>query len=159
MLQEFSERWEVDKYLSASGYLPPSVKPFFVALPKDRQGGSSGISSNATSAEWRRAIQEVDGSVKQHLRSGIEGGFDEERFGTRIGFGNLRRWGWGRGEHGRSAACLPDGLADSPLFTQVFLATTLLAGFWRKSWRGGTATLHPPRWRCCRIAASWWHAS
>lgn len=29
-LQEFSERWEVDKYLSASGYLPPSVKPFFV---------------------------------------------------------------------------------------------------------------------------------
>jgi hypothetical protein len=33
-LGEFKERWEVDKYLSASGYLPPTVKPFFVALPK-----------------------------------------------------------------------------------------------------------------------------
>ncbi len=33
-LKEFSERWEVDKYLSATGYLPPNVKPFFVALPK-----------------------------------------------------------------------------------------------------------------------------
>jgi hypothetical protein len=33
-LKEFGERWEVDKYLSATGYLPPSVKPFFVALPK-----------------------------------------------------------------------------------------------------------------------------
>lgn len=91
-LKEFSERWEVDKYLSASGYLPPSVKPFFVALPKDRQGGGAGIASTATSAEWRRAIQEVDASVKQHLRGGIEGGFDEERFGARIGFGNLRRF-------------------------------------------------------------------
>jgi hypothetical protein len=30
LLQEFGERWEVDKYLSASGYLPPNVKPFFV---------------------------------------------------------------------------------------------------------------------------------
>lgn len=88
---------QVDKYLSASGYLPPSVKPFFVALPKDRQGGGAGIASTATSAEWRRAIQEVDASVKQHLRGGIEGGFDEERFGARIGFGNLRRWGRGQG--------------------------------------------------------------
>lgn len=85
----------MDKYLSASGYLPPSVKPFFVALPKDRQSGGAGTASHATSAEWRRAIQEVDGSVKQHLRGVIEGGFDEERFGARIGFGNLRRWGGG----------------------------------------------------------------
>ena len=33
-LKEFGERWEVDRYLSAAGYLHPSVKPFFVALPK-----------------------------------------------------------------------------------------------------------------------------
>jgi hypothetical protein len=33
-LKEFGERWEVDKYLSASGYLAPNVRPFFVALPK-----------------------------------------------------------------------------------------------------------------------------
>lgn len=84
-LKEFSERWEVDKYLSASGYLPPNVKPFFVALPKDRSAATS------SSADWRRAIQEVDGGVKQHLREGVAGGFDEERFGTRVGFGNLRR--------------------------------------------------------------------
>jgi hypothetical protein len=62
------------------------VKPFFVALPKDRSTGAS------TSADWRRAIQEVDAGVKRHLRESIAGGFDEERFGTRIGFGNLRRW-------------------------------------------------------------------
>ncbi len=40
-LKEFAERWEVDKYLSATGYLPANVKPFFIALPKvmrvDRQ--------------------------------------------------------------------------------------------------------------------------
>ena len=75
----------MDKYLSASGYLPPNVKPFFVALPKDRSAATS------TSADWRRAIQEVDAGVKQHLREGVAGGFDEERFGTRVGFGNLRR--------------------------------------------------------------------
>jgi hypothetical protein len=33
-LKEFAERWEVDKYLSATGYLPANVKPFFIALPK-----------------------------------------------------------------------------------------------------------------------------
>ena len=33
-LKEFAERWEVDKYLSATGYLPSNVRPFFVALPK-----------------------------------------------------------------------------------------------------------------------------
>ncbi len=33
-LKEFAERWEVDKYLSATGYLPANVRPFFVALPK-----------------------------------------------------------------------------------------------------------------------------
>jgi hypothetical protein len=33
-LKEFGERWELDKYLSATGYLPANVKPFFVALPK-----------------------------------------------------------------------------------------------------------------------------
>lgn len=40
-----------------------------------------------------RILQEVDGSIKSHLREGISGGFDEERFGQRIGFGNLRRCG------------------------------------------------------------------
>lgn len=83
-LKEFAERWEVDKYLSATGYLPSNVKPFFVALPKDRKAQSS--------AEWRRQMQEVDVTVFRHLRESIRGGFDEERFAGRIGFGNLRRF-------------------------------------------------------------------
>lgn len=33
-LHEFAERWETDKYLAATGYLPANVKPFFIALPK-----------------------------------------------------------------------------------------------------------------------------
>ena len=33
-LKEFAERWEVDRYLSATGYLHPNARPFFVALPK-----------------------------------------------------------------------------------------------------------------------------
>lgn len=36
-LKEFGERWEVDRYLSAAGYLSANVKPFFVALPKVSQ--------------------------------------------------------------------------------------------------------------------------
>eukprot|EP00877_Chromochloris_zofingiensis_P001237 jgi/Chrzof1/11113/Cz05g24080.t1 len=83
-LKEFAERWEVDRYLSATGYLPASVKPFFVALPKDRAAQSS--------AEWRQQMQAVDSSVFQHLREGIKGGFDEERYAARVGFGNLKRF-------------------------------------------------------------------
>ncbi|PNG99285.1 Dynamin-related protein 5A, partial [Tetrabaena socialis] len=82
-LKEFGERWEVDKYLSATGYLPPNVRPFFVALPKDRVIQSS--------AEWRRSMQEVDAGVFKHLREGIKGGFDEERFASRVGFSNLKK--------------------------------------------------------------------
>ncbi len=33
-LKEFAERWEVDRYLSAAGYLAADARPFFVALPK-----------------------------------------------------------------------------------------------------------------------------
>ncbi|KXZ53084.1 hypothetical protein GPECTOR_8g76 [Gonium pectorale] len=83
-LKEFQERWEVDKYLSATGYLPPNVRPFFVALPKDRVIQSS--------AEWRRSMQEVDTAIFKHLREGIKGGFDEERFSSRIGFTNLKKF-------------------------------------------------------------------
>ncbi|GAX74014.1 hypothetical protein CEUSTIGMA_g1464.t1 [Chlamydomonas eustigma] len=83
-MKEFAERWEVDKYLAATGYLPQTVKPFFVALPKDRAAQSS--------SEWRRQMQEVDTAVIKQLRDGIKGGFDEERFGTRIGFSNLKKF-------------------------------------------------------------------
>ncbi|GLI64442.1 hypothetical protein VaNZ11_007713 [Volvox africanus] len=83
-LKEFAERWEVDKYLSATGYLPPNVRPFFVALPKDRAIQSS--------SEWRRSMAEVDAAVFKHLRDGIKGGFDEERFASRIGFSNLKKF-------------------------------------------------------------------
>lgn len=81
-MKEFNERWELEKYLSAAGYLPPTVKPFFVALPKDK--------SQTNSAEWRKAIQVVDANIKKHLRDDIDGGFDQERFAKRIGFSNLK---------------------------------------------------------------------
>ena len=83
-MKEFSERWELEKYLSAAGYLPPSVKPFFVALPKEK--------THTASADWRSAIQVVDADIKRHLRTAIDGGLDEERFGNRIGFGNLKKY-------------------------------------------------------------------
>lgn len=71
----------------------PHQPPAHDALtaPQDRNA--------STSAEWRRQIQDVDASVRRHLRENINGGFDEERFGSRIGFGNLRRCstGCGRG--------------------------------------------------------------
>lgn len=54
---------QVDKYLSATGYLPPHVKPFFVALPKDRAIQSS--------AEWRRAMAEVDAHIYRYRRQAI----------------------------------------------------------------------------------------
>lgn len=52
-----------------------------------------------SSKEWRHQIQEVDAEIYRTLRSGITGGFDEEKFGSRIGFSNLKgcfsalRWG------------------------------------------------------------------
>jgi hypothetical protein len=166
-LKEFSERWEVDKYLSASGYLPPNVKPFFVALPKDRSAATS------TSADWRRAIQEVDSGVKQHLREGVAGGFDEERFGTRVGFGNLRRQA--AGSAGRLillalgpaltallyTLCLWGSFLSARITARSCLSAPplLAAGSWRRSWRVGTATPPPPPWRCCRSGARRWHRS
>jgi hypothetical protein len=43
------------------------------------------------SASWRQQMGEVDMSILQHMRDSIKGGFDEERHGPRIGFGNLKR--------------------------------------------------------------------
>ncbi|KAK9085316.1 hypothetical protein Sjap_025727 [Stephania japonica] len=83
-LKEFSDRWEVDRYLSASGYIGDNIHPFFVALPKDR-----GTISNE---EFRRQITNVDGDVIRHLREGVNGGFDEEKFRPFIGFGCLREY-------------------------------------------------------------------
>lgn len=44
-----------------------------------------------TSAEWRRAMGEVDTGVFKHMREQIKGGFDEERYASRIGFASLKR--------------------------------------------------------------------
>lgn len=81
-MQEFSDRWEVDRYLSASGYLGEGTRPFFVALPKDR--------STISNDEFRRQISQVDSEIVRHLREGIKGGFDEEKFRPYIGFSSLR---------------------------------------------------------------------
>ena len=110
-LKEFAERCEVDRYLSATGYLHPNAKPFFVALPKVQYAPSltqqscklSGSTvataddnaflqdrSLTASSEWRQAIQQVDSAVLSHLRTEVAGGFDEEQFGNRIGFANLK---------------------------------------------------------------------
>ena len=43
------------------------------------------------SGEWRSQIQQVDAGVLHHLRAEVTGGFDEERFGARVGFGNLKQ--------------------------------------------------------------------
>ncbi|KAL4293554.1 hypothetical protein S245_063149 [Arachis hypogaea] len=81
-LKEFSDRWEVDRYLSASGYLGDGTLPFFVALPKDR--------GNISNDEFRRQISQVDSEVLHHLRDVVKGGFDEEKFNSHIGFTRLR---------------------------------------------------------------------
>lgn len=83
-LKEFTEKWEVDSYLSASGYLGDNIHPFFVALPKDR-----GTVSNE---EFRRQICQVDIDVLTHLRDGVKGGFNEEKYGPYIGFSRLRKY-------------------------------------------------------------------
>ncbi|EES03602.1 hypothetical protein BDA96_03G318000 [Sorghum bicolor] len=83
-LKEFTERWEVDTFLSASGYLGDNIHPFFVALPKDR-----GTISNE---EFRRQICQVDIDVLRHLRDNVKGGFNEEKYGSYIGFSCLRKY-------------------------------------------------------------------
>ncbi|WCJ32178.1 Dynamin related protein 5A [Euphorbia peplus] len=81
-LKEFSDRSEVDRYLSASGYLGENTRPFFVALPKDR--------NTVSNDEFRKQIFQVDSDVLRHLRDGVKGGFDEEKFRPYIGFSSLR---------------------------------------------------------------------
>ncbi|CAO2833390.1 unnamed protein product [Amaranthus hypochondriacus] len=83
-LKEFSDRWEVDRYLSASGYLGDNIRPFYVALPKDR--------NTISNDEFRRQISQVDSEVLRHLREGVNGGFDEEKFRPFIGFHSVREF-------------------------------------------------------------------
>jgi len=86
-MKEFETRYEVDKYLSASGYLPKNVKPFFVSLPKERT-----VQLSHTAASFREAVATTDAEVIHHLRNNVDGGFDEEAYGDRIGFANLRSY-------------------------------------------------------------------
>ena len=72
----------MDRYLSASGYLGDNTRPFFVALPKDR--------GNVSNDDFRRQISQVDTEVLRHLREGVQGGFDEEKYKSYIGFSRLR---------------------------------------------------------------------
>jgi hypothetical protein len=83
-VQEFAERWEVDRYLSAGGYLGDNARPFFVALPKDR--------NSSTNEDFRRQIATVDTDILRQLSENVAGGFDVEKFGKHIGFGNLRQF-------------------------------------------------------------------
>ena len=58
--------------MSASGYLSPSLRPFFVALPKDRAppptaAGHAGHGVGSA-ADFRRQVQAVDAGVLRHLR-------------------------------------------------------------------------------------------
>lgn len=53
-----------------------------MALPKDR--------TTVSNDEFRRQISQVDMDVIRHLREGVNGGFDEEKFRSHIGFGSLR---------------------------------------------------------------------
>ncbi|KAL9996349.1 putative dynamin GTPase [Helianthus debilis subsp. tardiflorus] len=81
-LKEFTERWEVDRYLSASGYLGEKTHPFFVALPKER--------TEVSNDEFRKQISQVDSDVLRHLKENVKGGYDEETYKSHIGFGRLR---------------------------------------------------------------------
>ncbi|CAI9303738.1 unnamed protein product [Lactuca saligna] len=81
-LREFTERWEVDTYLSASGYLGENTRPFFVALPKDK--------STVSNEEFRHQISQVDLDVLHHLQNSVKGGFDEEKYKSQIGFSCLK---------------------------------------------------------------------
>lgn len=55
-----------------------------MALPKDR--------STVSNDEFHRQISHVDSEVLRHLREGVKGGFDEEKFRPYIGFSRLKEY-------------------------------------------------------------------
>lgn len=65
-LKEFTERWEVDRYLSTGGYLGENARPFFVALPKN--------GATTTNEDYRRQISVVDTDILKQLRENVAGG-------------------------------------------------------------------------------------
>ena len=96
-LKEFHQRWEVDRYLTAAGYLPEGTRPFFVALPKDRapspapsNGSATSSCASAGAAAFRKAVADVDDEILRQLREDVEGGFDEAAHGDRVGFHRLK---------------------------------------------------------------------
>ena len=64
-------RWEVDKYLSTSGYL--SAKPFFVALPQEPpvQPGTARRTTALSAKDFRARIAHMDATMLATLRDKV----------------------------------------------------------------------------------------
>jgi hypothetical protein len=120
-----------------------------------------------TSADWRQQMGHVDVSILQHMRDNIKGGFDEERHGPRIGFGNLKRWAavcvavtmahacLDSCDVGPSSQCcwfllVVETLLRSVQHIPACCLSAMCAGSWRTNWPGGTVMRPQPPWHCCR---------
>ena len=102
------------------------------------------------STEWRCAIEAVDDAVVEHLR---DIGFDEARYGARVGFGKLK-WCvstfFAHASSCRCMQCLSSTLGILALIRELSYAP----GIWRRNCREGIATpLRAPS-PCCSSAAS-----
>jgi len=83
-LREFSVRHDADAFLSAAGILPDHVRPFFVSLPRETRYGEVGR------RDFQMRLVEAEQEMLQGLERLEEGGFDEQRFGDRVGLSRLR---------------------------------------------------------------------
>lgn len=87
-LREFSVRQDADAFLSAAGVLPEHVRPFFVSLPRENtRSGESGPRSN-----FLLRLVEAEQDMLHGLEQLEDGGFDERRFGDRVGLSRLRAY-------------------------------------------------------------------
>ncbi|GER53864.1 dynamin family protein [Striga asiatica] len=157
-LKEFSDRWEVDRYLSASGYLGENTRPFFVALPKDR--------SIVSNDEFRRQIAQdslLDGAAdpapeqwgktteEEKLESGI-GGWPGVNMDTKPPNATLRLYGGAAFERVVHEFRCATYSVECPVVSREKVANILLA----HAGRGGSRGVMEAAAEIARAAARSW---
>ncbi|KAJ0101932.1 hypothetical protein Patl1_04684 [Pistacia atlantica] len=85
-LQQSSVEWCSSLWLDAVREIDPTFRRTVIVVSKF----DNRLKEFGDRWEVDRQISQVDSDVQRHLREGIKGGYDEEKFKSNIGFGCLR---------------------------------------------------------------------
>ncbi len=99
-------------------------------------------------------MADVDVSILKQMRENIKGGFDEERFGPRMGFQNLKKWvGTEMTRPQRESSKHPETHGLNQVSGDVLVSFGRWRGGREVGWRGGQMAMRDirPRVHMARV--------